>query len=167
MIISLIAAVSENNVIGKDNGLIWKLPGDIKFFKDTTTGHHIVTGRKNYESIPLKFRPLRNRTNIVITRQKDYSEEGAVIVHSLNDAIDYAEKHGEKELFIIGGGEIYEQSLPLADRLYITEVKHEFEGDTFFPEYNKEEWNEIKRVHNYKDEKHDFDFDFVILDRKK
>jgi len=166
MIISLIAAISENNVIGKDNRLIWHLPADIRFFMETTTGHHIVTGRKNYESIPEKFRPLKNRTNIIVTRQKDYVAEGAIIVHSLQEAIHYAETHGEDELFVIGGGEIYQQCLPEADRLYITEVKASFDGDTYFPTYNPHEWIELDRKHHPKDERHEFEFDFVILERK-
>ena len=106
MIISLIAAVAENKIIGKDNKLVWDLPRDMKYFMDTTSHHCIITGRKNYESIPPKFRPLKNRTNIIITRRSDYKAEGAVIVHSVEDAIKEAEQRQESEAFVIGGGEI-------------------------------------------------------------
>ena len=166
MRISMIAAVSENRVIGKDNDLVWSLPRDMKYFMDTTRGHHIITGRRNYESIPNKYRPLKDRTNIIVTRQGDYDGGEALIVHSIEEGIDLARKNGEEELFIIGGGEIYSQALPLADRLYITEVKGIFEGDTFFPEFDPGNWEEVSRISNETDERHDYAFDYVIYDRK-
>ena len=132
MIISMIAAVAENGIIGKDNDLVWRLPKDMRYFMDTTKGHHIITGRRNYESIPEKLRPLKDRTNIVVTRDKSYQAPGAVIVHSLQGAIQKAEDDDEQEIFIIGGGEIYLQALDMADRLYITQVKESFDGDTHF-----------------------------------
>ena len=119
MIISSIVAVSENNVIGKDNSLIWHLPADMKFFKEKTTGHCVITGRKNYESIPEKFRPLPNRINIVITRQKEYIAPGAIVVGSLEEAFEKASQTGNDEVFIIGGAEIYKQSMHLTDMLYV------------------------------------------------
>src|SRR3990172_6612257 len=126
MIISSIVAVSENNVIGKDNTLVWHLPDDIQFFKDKTVGHCVITGRKNYESIPVKFRPLKGRTNIVITRQKNYDAKGAVVVNTIEKAIEVAKKAGEKEVFIIGGAEIYRQTTEMIDKLYLTRIFHTF-----------------------------------------
>jgi dihydrofolate reductase len=166
MIISMIAAVSENNVIGKDNNLVWNLPEDMKYFMNTTKGHHVLTGRKNYESIPLKYRPLRDRTNIIVTHQEDYKCEGAIVVHSIEEGIQIAYENGEEELFIIGGGEIYSQALPRADKLYITEVKGTFFGDTYFPEFNINDWQEISRIANPSDALHMFAFEFVIYQRK-
>lgn len=163
--ISLIVAVGDDNVIGKDNALIWHLPADMKFFKEKTTGHCIITGRKNYESIPEKFRPLPNRTNIVITRQKDYHAPGAIIVHSLEDAIEKAEKTGDDEIFIIGGAEIFRQCLRYADRIYLTVIHHSFEGDVFFPEINASEWKEVQRLPGPVDEKNKYPHDYIILDK--
>lgn len=163
--ISLIVAVADNNVIGKDNALIWHLPADMKFFKEKTTGHCIITGRKNYESIPEKFRPLPNRTNIVITRQPDYHAPGAVIVGSVEAAIDKAKQSGDNEIFIIGGAEIFRQSLQYADRIYLTVIHHSFEGDVFFPELNKQEWKEVQRSKGPLDEKNKYAHDYITLDK--
>ena len=113
MKVSLIAAVSRNNVIGKNNNLIWHLPKDMKFFKDTTQGHHVIMGRKNFESIPHKYSPLPNRTNIIITRQNNYLAKGCIVVNSIKEALEIAKQKGEKEAFIIGGGEIYKLALEL------------------------------------------------------
>src|SRR3954465_7549819 len=132
MSISLIVAVGSNNAIGKNNTLIWHLPADMKFFKEKTTGHCIITGRKNYESIPEKFRPLPNRTNIVITRQKDYQAPGAIVTDSIEKALELAEKSGDEEIFIIGGAEIFRQCINITDRIYLTKIHHSFEGDVFF-----------------------------------
>ncbi|HEY0030624.1 MAG TPA: dihydrofolate reductase [Bacteroidia bacterium] len=163
--ISIIVATGNNNVIGKDNALIWHLPADMKFFKEKTTGHCIITGRKNYESIPEKFRPLPNRTNIVITRQKDYVAEGAIVVDSIAKAIDLAKKTGDQEIFIIGGAEIFKQSLHLTDRIYLTEIHHDFEGDVFFPELDRTLWKETFRTKGIIDEKNKYDYDFVMLEK--
>jgi len=165
MIISIIAAVAENNVIGKDNDLVWHLPNDTRYFMDTTKGHHILTGRRNYESIPPKYRPLKDRINVIVTRQPNYQVVGAIVVNSIEDGIERAQNNGEEELFIIGGGEIYHQSLDLVDRLYITEVKDKFEGDTYFPKVDYQKWKEVKRVHNPNDNKHAYAFDFVIWEK--
>ena len=169
MKISIIAAVSENGVIGKDNQLVWSLPIDMKFFMKTTEGHCILTGRKNYESIPEKFRPLRNRTNIVITTQSGYGEQHPElkVVNNIDDGIELARALSEKELFIIGGGQIYQQTIDLADRLYITEVKHQFDGDTFFPSIDESEWYESSRIIVSPDEHHAFRMEFTVLDRSK
>jgi len=169
MITSLIVAVAENNVIGKDNDLIWRLPKDMKFFKETTLNHHIITGRKNYISIPKKFRPLPDRTNIVLTRQTDFSEEGCVISNTLEDAIIYAKNYNETELFIIGGGQIYKEALEkgLIDRMYITHVHEEFDGDTFFPEIDPSIWEKNSEVKNPTDEKHTHSYTFTIYEKIK
>jgi dihydrofolate reductase len=163
--ISIIVATGDNNVIGKDNALIWHLPADMKFFKDKTTGHCIITGRKNYESIPEKFRPLPNRTNIVITRQPDYKAPGTIIVGSVDKAIDTAKQTNDEEIFIIGGAEIFRQSLHLTDRIYLTKIYHSFEGDVFFPELNKDEWKEVARTKGITDEKNKYEYDFITLER--
>ena len=166
MIISMIAAVATNRVIGKDNDLVWRLPDDMKYFMETTKDHYVIMGRKNYESIPHKFRPLPNRVNIIITKQKDYKAPDCIITNTIEEALDYARDQAQEEVFVIGGGQIYKQSLQLAHKLYITEVKEHFEGDTYFPDFDHREWNEISRKHHYKDEKHQHEFDFVIYTRK-
>lgn len=168
MKVSLIVAVSENGVIGKDNDLIWHLPKDMRFFKNTTMGHHVIMGRKNFESIPHKFRPLPNRTNVVITRQTTYKADGCMVVNSVDDALQIAKHNGEEEAFIIGGGQIYKLALEasLVDKVYLTKVHHSFEGDTFFPELNKD-WKEISRIQNQADEKHLYSFDFITLEKNQ
>jgi len=160
MIVSLIVAVAENNVIGKDNDLIWHLPKDMAFFKTTTLNHHVVTGRKNYESIPEKYRPLVDRTNIVVTHQKNYAEKGCEIANSIESAIDLARKNGETECFIIGGGQIYKSVLEnnLVNQMYITHVLHSFEGDTFFPAFDSSKWGEETLITHLKDEKNKYNF---------
>jgi dihydrofolate reductase len=167
MIISLIAAVTENRVIGKDNDLPWHLPDDMKFFMETTKGHHVIMGRKNYESLPAKFRPLPNRTNIVITRQKNFSAPGCEVVNSLEAAVEIAKASTEPEVFIIGGAEIFNQSMHLADRLYITEIRTSLDGDTYFPLIDKNNWTAVSVKSHPVDEKHKYAFDFVTYERKK
>ncbi len=165
MKISMIAAIGQNLVIGKDNDLIWHLPDDMKFFMQKTSGHHVVMGRKNFESIPEKYRPLPNRVNIIITRQTDYQAEGALVVHSLDESLKIAEEAGEKEVFIIGGGEIYSLGLEKADVLYLTEIHESFDGDAFFPEFDRKNWEETARTHHMKDSRHAYSFDFVTYKR--
>ena len=165
MIVSMIAAVAQNGIIGKDNDLVWNLPDDMKYFMQTTSGHPIIMGRKNYESIPDKFRPLPNRTNIIVTRNTDYTAEGAIVVFSLEDALSAAKETGADEVFIIGGGEIYSIGFPYADKLYISEIEGIYDGDTFFPEYNRDEWKETSRIHHPADDRHETAFDFVVYDR--
>ena len=166
MIISMIAAVAANRVIGKNNDLVWKLPDDMKYFMQTTQNHCIIMGRKNYESIPTKYRPLPNRVNIIVTTQTDYQAADCIIMNTIEDALSYAEAKNESEVFIIGGGQIYTQSLPMAQQLYLTEINHEFDGDTFFPEYDGKNWQEKSRIHHGIDDRHLYDFDFVIYERK-
>jgi dihydrofolate reductase len=160
--ISIIVATAENGVIGKDNQLLWKLSADLKQFRILTTGHSVIMGRKTFESIG---RPLPNRTNIVISRQRNFSlPEGVLQANSLEKAIDLAKNHaGNEEIFIIGGGNVYEQALAITDKIYLTEVKANIEGDAFFPKLSVEDWKEISRVSHQKDEKNEYDFDFVEL----
>jgi dihydrofolate reductase len=166
MIISLIAALTNNRVIGKNNDLPWHLPDDMKYFMQTTKAHHVIMGRKNYQSIPDKFRPLPNRTNIVVTRQKDFSAPGCLIVNSIAEGIELARTSGEKELFIIGGSEIYSQSMAYANQLYLTEIDTRLDGDTYFPTFDKAEWQEISRQHHEADARHAYPFDFVVYKKK-
>lgn len=160
--IHLVVAKSDNNVIGHDNQLIWHLPNDLKHFKEITTGHPIIMGRKTFESIG---RPLPNRTNIIITRNRNYSIENAKVVHSLNEALELA-KEIDENIFILGGGKIYEQAIDFADILEVTEVHENFEGDTYFPEIDLNVWKEISRIKHHKDEKNKFDYSFVRYERK-
>lgn len=166
MIISLIAALTENRVIGKNNDLPWHLPDDMKYFMQTTKGHYVIMGRKNWDSIPEKFRPLPNRTNLVITRQPDFRAPGATVVNSLSLALEIARTAGQSEVFVIGGAEIYRLALPLATRLYLTEIQTQLQGDTFFPDYDRQAWVERSRNHHSADERHLFPFDFVIYDKQ-
>ena len=159
--ITLIAAVAENNALGKDNQLLWHLHDDFKRFKNVTSGHYIIMGRKTFESFP---KPLPNRTHVIITRQKDYSPESCIVVDSLPKAIAFCPK--DEEIFIIGGGEIYKQSIETGDKLDITRVHHAFEADTFFPEIDLNKWKLTSEEFHPKDEKHDFDFTFETYLRK-
>ncbi|MCW2118659.1 dihydrofolate reductase [Flavobacterium sp. 7A] len=160
--IIMIAAVAENNALGKNNELVWHLPNDFKRFKSLTTGHHIIMGRKTFESFP---KPLPNRIHIVISRQDDYKPEGCIVVGSLNEALSRCPK--EEDSYIIGGGEIYKQALPHADVLEITRVHHDFEADTFFPEINPKEWKLTKTESQYKDERHLFDYTYQTFIKNK
>ena len=167
--ISLIVAVADNSmVIGKDNDLIWYLPKDLKYFKDTTENHHVIMGRKNYLSIPEKYRPLKGRTNIVITRKEAFEAQGCVVMSSIETAIDYALNNGDKEPFIIGGGQVYKYVLEnnLVDRMYITWVHDEFEGDTFFPEFDVEKWRLVSEEKHLQDHRNKHDFTFAVFDKK-
>ena len=161
--LTIIVAAGENNAIGKDNDLIWYLSDDLKRFKRLTNGHHIIMGRKTFESFP---KPLPNRIHVVITRQKDYkAPDGVIVVNSLADALDAARK--DDNPFIIGGGEIYKQAMPLADKLEITRVHATFDdADTFFPEIDSSVWSEIDRVTHDADENHKHAFSFITYLRK-
>lgn len=161
--ITLIVAVAENDAIGRGNQLIWHLSDDLKRFKALTSGHHIIMGRKTFESFP---KPLPNRTHIVITRQKDYkAPNGVIIVHSLEDAIDAAK--ADKQPFIIGGGQIYKQALEknLVDKIELTRVHENFEADAFFPKIDTTIWKETNNVFNKKDAEHDYEFSFITYQR--
>lgn len=166
MKISMIAAMGKNRVIGRNNDLPWHLPDDFAFFKEKTKNHHVLMGRKNFESLPHKFRPLPQRTNLILTRNTSFNPEGVFVFHEMTEAIDFAENNNEEELFIIGGGEIYKMGLEIADRIYLTEIDASFEGDTFFPEFNKNLWIETLRKPHSVDNNHQFAFDFVTYDKK-
>ncbi|MDN3678062.1 dihydrofolate reductase [Flavobacterium paronense] len=159
--ITLIAAVAENNALGKNNQLLWHLPDDFKRFKNRTSGNYIIMGRKTFESFP---KPLPNRTHVIITRQKKYTSENCIVVDSLGKAIAICPK--DEELFIIGGGEIYNQSIEIADKLDITRVHNAFDADTFFPEIDLNKWELTATEFHTKDEKHQFDFSFQTYIRK-
>jgi dihydrofolate reductase len=164
--VSLIVAVAENGGIGKNNDLLWHLPADMKFFKETTNGHAVITGRKNYESIPEKFRPLPNRTNIVLTRNAEYAAPGAIVKHDLTSALEYCKSNGFSEVFIIGGAEIYKLALEqnLVDRMYITHVHVSPDADAFFlPDYAQ--WKKVKSEFRPSDEKNVFAMDFCIYEK--
>lgn len=157
----MIAAVAENNALGKDNDLLWHLPDDFKRFKQITSGHFIIMGRKTFESFP---KPLPNRTHVIITRQKDYHPENCIVVSSIEEAISVCPK--EEDAFIIGGGEIYSLALPYADSLDITRVHTSLPADTFFPEINLDQWKIISDEFHQKDEKHKYDFSFQTFLKK-
>ncbi len=163
MNISLIVAASLNNAIGKNNQLLWHLPNDMKFFKQTTWAMPVVMGRKTFESIGSK--PLNGRLNIIITNQKDYCANGAVVVNSIDDAIFVAQQHSYKELFIIGGGEIYKQAIDKANKIYLTRVDTIIDGDTFF-EMDKQDWQLSFEDKKKADEKHIYNYSFETWLRK-
>ena len=167
MIVSIIVAASTNNVIGKDNDLIWHMPNDMNFFKETTQARHVIMGRKNFESIPHKFRPLPNRTNIIVTRDVNYRAEDVLVVNSLEDGIDFAKANNEIETFVIGGGEIYKLALErnLIDKIYLTRIHHNFDGDTYFPELSNI-WEVTNRKDCYKDDRHAYDYSYLTLEKK-
>ncbi|RZJ64868.1 MAG: dihydrofolate reductase [Flavobacterium sp.] len=158
--LGLVVAISENNAIGKDNQLLWHLPADLKHFKEITSGHTIIMGRKTYDSIG---RPLPNRRNIVITRSTDLQIPNVEVVNSLDSAISLCE--GENEVFIIGGAEIYKHAIQFTDRIYLTTVHQTYEADVYFPELNKNEWKEISSEFHPADEKNSVAYTFSTLER--
>ncbi|MCS0672117.1 dihydrofolate reductase [Cytobacillus firmus] len=160
--ISLMWAMDQNRVIGKDNKLPWHLPEDLKFFKRTTMGHPIAMGRKTWDSIG---RPLPGRENIVITRNKSFSCKGCTVVNTVEELLKYSGVK-EDEIFVIGGAEIFKAILPAADRLYLTMIYDQFAGDTYFPELDMSEWDLLSREKGTRDEKNPYDFEFLIYKRK-
>ena len=159
MNISIVVAISENHVIGKDNKLLWHLPNDLKHFKEITTGHTIIMGRKTYESVG---KPLPNRRNIIITRQA-ITIPGCEVVNSIEAALVLCAD--ENEVFIVGGAEIHKQAIKLTDRIYLTVVHKEFEGDSFFPKINKDEWKEVSHEDHESDHKNPLPYSFITLER--
>lgn len=159
--IIMIAAVAENNALGKNNELVWHLPNDFKRFKSLTTGHHIIMGRKTFESFP---KPLPDRVHIVITRQENYKREGCIVVDSIEKAIALCPENDDS--YVIGGGEIYNLALPFTDIIELTKVHHTFDADTFFPKINKREWTLVESEENYKDDKHLYDYTYETYIRK-
>jgi dihydrofolate reductase len=160
MNLTIIAAMSENRVIGRDNDLAWHLPDDLKRFKELTRGHHVIMGRKTFESVG---KPLPGRTNIIVTNQKDYKAPGCIIVHTLKEAIQKAEN--DSQPYIIGGGKIYDQALPLCDTIELTHIHAHVEGDTYFPEVDTNKWQIVAKESHPADDKHEFAFDFLTYHR--
>ena len=163
MLFSLIVAASTNNAIGKNGQLLWHLPNDLKYFKNTTWGMPVIMGRKSFESVG---RPLPGRFNIVITRQAGWNAEQVETAADLNEAIQMAGKTNCRELFIIGGGEIYEQTIGMAQRIYMTRVHTELEADTFFPEIDESLWEMTQNLDFDADEKHAYSYSFQVWDRR-
>ena len=163
MIISLIAALASNRVIGKDNALLWQLPEDLRYFRATTRGKPVIMGRRTWESLPEPFRPLPGRHNIVVSRDPAYPASGATLAGSLEDAVRQA--LDADEVFVIGGAQLYREALPLADRLYLTEIDQDFDGDVFFPDFSPHDWQEISRQPGQASS--GLRFAFVVYQRKK
>lgn len=159
--IIMIAAAAENNALGKNNDLVWHLPDDFKRFKKLTSGHHIIMGRKTFESFP---KLLPNRTHIIITRQKDYQPQHCIVVDSIEKALEFIPE--EDDVFIIGGGEIYKQALDYTDVIELTRVHASFDADTFFPDINPDQWLLVNEEYHPKDEKHLVDFTYQTYIRK-
>jgi len=158
--LSIIAALSRNHVIGKDNQLPWRLPADLKHFKAVTLGKPVIMGRKTFESIG---KPLPGRDNIVVTRDPQYRADGIAVTHSLDDAL--AQAHAAPEIMLIGGAQLYTQALPRAQRLYLTLIHADFDGDAHFPDYEPSEWRETAREDHAPDEKNPYRYSFLILER--
>ena len=163
MTISLIAAVGKNGVIGDHGKIPWHLPADFKHFKETTMGHPVIMGRKTYESIG---KPLPGRINIIVTRQKGYAAQDCTTVGTLDEAFSAAQASGTDEVFVIGGAEIYKEAMPRAQKLYLTEVEGNFEGDAFFPEVSSLEWKELSKEKGVMDEKNPHPHAFYVFERK-
>jgi dihydrofolate reductase len=161
MNIAIIVAMDANRGIGKDNGLLWHLPADMKFFKESTLDNIVVMGRKNFESIPEKYRPLARRENVILTRNKNYKAEGCLVFNSIKDLLKHYENEEERTMFIIGGGEIYKQFLDkeLVDEMYITKVNKVYTADTFFSEINLRDWRRSKIKTYPEDAQHEANFD--------
>jgi dihydrofolate reductase len=162
MKLSIISALSANRVIGKDNALPWHLPADLRFFKQKTMGHWLLMGRRTFESMEGL---LRGRTIVVITRRRRYQPEGVLVAGSIDQALSMAPP--AEEVFIAGGAEIYAQMLKMADRMYLTLIHQEFEGDTFFPRFDKSEWVITERIDHAPDERNPYAYSFVTFDRQK
>lgn len=163
MKVSLIVAMDLERGIGRNNDLMWHLPADMKFFKETTTSHVVVMGRKNYDSIPVKFRPLPNRENVVLTRNVNYKADGCRVFNTLESCLDHYKNQHEKTVFIIGGGEIYKKALEIncVDEMYISHVNKTYGADTFFPEFDLKNWTVETIMQHEKDEKNEASFTVI------
>jgi dihydrofolate reductase len=160
--ISFIVAMDKHRVIGKNNQLPWHLPADLKFFKKVTMGHPIIMGRKTHESIG---KPLPGRENVIVTRNLNYHSDGCLVIHSVEELLQYAQGKQE-EVFVIGGAELFKEVFPYTDRLYLTQIDEEFEGDTYFPEFHLNEWILLSQEKGIKDEKNPYDYSFNIYKRQ-
>ncbi|MBP9773654.1 MAG: dihydrofolate reductase [Candidatus Peribacteraceae bacterium] len=167
MILSLMVAASEDNIIGRDGRLPWNMPADLQYFKDKTTGHAVIMGRKTYESIG---HPLPDRTNIILTRQDESKFIGprTLVFHSFDKAIDYCHvNYSQEEVFVLGGEEIFRHAFPIAQKIYLTRIHASVDGDVHFPSVNTVEWREISRDDNTADSKNPFDYTFLVYERRK
>jgi dihydrofolate reductase len=160
--LSAIVAMAENRVIGRNNQMPWHLPADLKHFKAITSGHPVLMGRKTFASIG---KPLPNRTNIILTRDKQFSAQDCLTVSHPEAALSMATELDQEEIFVIGGAEIYRELLPHVQRLYLTIIHHQFEGDAFFPELNMSDWHEVSRERHSADDKNPFDYSFIVMER--
>jgi dihydrofolate reductase len=163
MILSLLVAADENNVIGKDNQLPWHLPNDLKYFKNQTWAMPILMGRKTFESIG---KPLQGRKSIVVTRNKEWKHDGVEVVHSVAQAIEKAKEFGVKEIFVIGGAEIFQTAFEQANRVYLTRIHHQFDGDAYFPNVSEKDWSLVQSRFCAADEKNKYDHTFQVWERK-
>ncbi|MDL4839725.1 dihydrofolate reductase [Aquibacillus rhizosphaerae] len=161
--ISLLYAMDRNRVIGHNNTLPWRLPSDLKFFKNLTTSNIVIMGRKTFDSMN---GPLPNRTNVVITRDTSYEQQDCQVIHSIDTVIEWSKENPKVEYFVIGGGNIFEQILPYADRMYMTLIDEDFPGDTYFPDFDEQEWETTKKEKGIKDEKNIYDYYFIQYNRK-
>jgi dihydrofolate reductase len=161
--ITLLVAMDKNRVIGKDNDLPWHLPNDLKFFKQKTLNHKIVMGRKTFEAIG---RPLPKRENIVMTTNKDFHVEGCRVIHSWDPVLEWNRSTPEEEIFVIGGAQLFNDSLSIADKMYITKIEEEFEGDTFFPSFDLSKWELVHKEKGLKDDKNQYDYYFCTYLKK-
>ncbi|NBI28007.1 dihydrofolate reductase [Chengkuizengella marina] len=159
--LSIIFAMDQNRLIGKDNQLPWRLPADLAFFKTTTLQHPVVMGRKTYESIG---RPLPKRKNIILTQNKNFKAEGCTVVNTIEEALKQC---NDEENFVIGGSEIYKLFLPYVNKLYVTQIEHVFDGDSYFPEIDEKIWEQTSKVRGIKDEKNPYDYYFITYERKQ
>jgi len=164
VIVSLLVAMDLKRGIGKDNRLPWHLSDDLKQFKRLTMGHHMILGRKTYESIG---KPLPGRTTILLTHRPDFQPDGCLVAHSLEEALSIARERGESEVFIIGGGQVFAQALPLADRIYLTRVHARVEADVYFPSFDETQWIEIERSDYPADSKNQFAFTFQLFEKRQ
>ncbi|TCT25512.1 dihydrofolate reductase [Melghiribacillus thermohalophilus] len=161
--ISLLVAMDQNRLIGRNNQLPWHLPEDLRYFKKTTMGHTIVMGRKTFESIG---KPLPGRENMVMSRNRNFQPEGCVVIHSWEPVMERNSRNPDQEIFVIGGQRLFEQAIAFADRMYITEIDEQFEGDTYFPAFDPSEWQLISKTKGKKDDQNPYDYSFCVYERK-
>lgn len=166
MKLSLIVAMDAARGIGKNNDLMWHLPNDMKFFKETTQGHVVVMGRKNYDSIPEKYRPLPNRENIILTRNSDFEADNCLVFNSMDACLAHFKDESERTVFIIGGGEIYNLALSQVSEMYITHINKTYGADTFFPQFDLKDWTVTTLLQQEVDEKHDASFTVVKYEKR-
>ena len=161
--LSLIVAMDQNRVIGLNNDMPWHIPNDLRYFKERTSGHTIVMGRKTFDSLG---RVLPNRKHVVLTRSDKAFPDEVIVLHEFEEILQYAKTHDDKEIFIIGGGELYKQMLPHVDRMYITKIANSFEGDVYFPAFDERDWKLTSKEKGLKDEKNPYDYYYLVYDRK-